>query len=87
MFQWVMTYVSHDLAHIIISYLDDLTSRSKKQTQYLDDLCIIFQRCRQYNIRLNPLKCVFCVITGCLLGFKVSQQDITVDPLKVQAIT
>jgi hypothetical protein len=86
-FQWAMTYIFHDLAHIILAYLDDLTARSKKRTQHLDDLRIIFQRCRQYNIRLNPLKCIFCVTTGCLLSFIISQSGITVDPLKVQAIT
>jgi hypothetical protein len=86
-FQWAMTYIFHDLAHIILTYLDDLTSRSKKRTQHLDDLRIIFQRCLQYNIRLNPLKCVFYVTGGRLLGFIVSQSGITVDPLKVQAIT
>jgi hypothetical protein len=86
-FQRAMTYIFHDLAAIILAYLDDLTARSKKRTQHLDDLRIIFQRCRQYNIRLNPLKCVFCVTAGRLLGFIVSQSGITVDPLKVQAIT
>jgi hypothetical protein len=86
-FQWAMTYIFHDLVHIILAYLDDLTAQSKKHTQHLNDLQIIFQRCRQYNIHLNPLKCVFCVTTGCLLGFIVSQSGITVDPLKVQAIT
>jgi hypothetical protein len=86
-FQQGMTYIFHDLAHIILAYLDDLTAQSKKRTQHLDDLRIIFRRCRQYNIYLNPLKCVFCVTEGCLLGFIVSQSDITVDPLKVQAIT
>jgi hypothetical protein len=86
-FQWDMTYIFHDLAHIILAYLDDLTTRSKKCTQHLDDLRIIFQRCRQYNIRLNPLKCMFCVTAGHLLGFIVSQSGITMDPLKVQSIT
>jgi hypothetical protein len=86
-FQWAMTYIFHDLVKIILAYLDDLTSRSKKRTQHLDDLRIIFQWCRQYNIRLNPLKCVFCATARCLLGFIVSQSGITVDPLKVQAIT
>jgi hypothetical protein len=86
-FQCAMTYIFHDLAQIILAYLDDLTARSKKCTQHLDDLRIVFHRCRQYNIRLNPLKCVFCVTVGCLLGFIVSQHGITVDPLKVQAIT
>jgi hypothetical protein len=67
-FQRAMTYVFHDLSHIILSYLDDLTARSKKRTQHLDDLRIIFQRCRQYNIRLNPLKCVFCITSNAFLG-------------------
>jgi hypothetical protein len=86
-FQWVMTYIFHDLANIILAYLDDLTARSKKCTQHLEYLRIIFQRCRQYNICLNPLKCVFYVTAGRLLGFIVSQSGITVDPLKFQAIT
>ena len=86
-FQRAMTYIFHDLAHIILAYLDDLTARSKKHTQHLDDLQIIFQWCCQYNIHLNPLKCLFCVTVGCLLGFIISQRGITVDPLKVQAIT
>jgi hypothetical protein len=45
-FQRVMTYIFHDLAEIILAYLDDLTARSKKHTQHLDDLRIIFQWCR-----------------------------------------
>jgi hypothetical protein len=44
-FQRAMTYIFHDLGHIILAYLDDLTARSKKCTQHLDDLRIIFQRC------------------------------------------
>jgi hypothetical protein len=86
-FQQAMTYIFHDLANIILAYLDDLTARSKKCTQHLDDLCIIFQRCHQYNIHLNPLKCVFCITAWHLLIFIVSQRGITMDPLKVQAIT
>jgi hypothetical protein len=86
-FQWSMTYIFHDLAHIILVDLDDLTARSKKRTQHLNDLRIAFQRCHQYNILLNPLKCVFHVIVRCLLGFIMSQCGITVDPLKFQAIT
>jgi hypothetical protein len=86
-FQRAMTYIFHDLDHIILTYLDDLTARSKKCTQHLDDLRIIFKRCRRYNIRLNPLKCVFYVTAECLLGFIISQRGITMDPLKVYAIT
>eukprot|EP00253_Pinus_taeda_P021936 PITA_21936 len=43
-------------------------------------------RCRHYQIRLNPHKCVFCIETSCLLGFVVSKASIRVDPSKVEAI-
>ena len=58
-FQHAMTYCFHDLIHIILVYLDDLTARSPKQAQHMDDLQQVFLRCRKYKIRLNPLKCVF----------------------------
>jgi hypothetical protein len=35
-FQRAMTYIFHDLAAIILAYLDDLTTRSKKRTHHLD---------------------------------------------------
>jgi hypothetical protein len=37
-FQQAMTYIFHDLAHIILIYLDNLKARSKKCTQHPDDL-------------------------------------------------
>jgi hypothetical protein len=86
-FQRAMTYIFHDLAHIILAYLENLTARSKKRTQHPYDLQIIFQQCHQYNICLNPLKCMFCVTAGCLLRFIISHSGITVDPHKFQAIT
>jgi hypothetical protein len=70
-FQWAMNYILHDLAHIILAYLDDFTTRSKKKNQHLDDLWVVFQGCRHYNMRLNPLKCVFYVTIECLLGLVV----------------
>jgi hypothetical protein len=55
-FQRAMTYIFHDLAHIILAYLDDLTTQSKKCTQHLEDLWVILHRCHQYSICLKPLK-------------------------------
>ena len=81
-----MNYIFHDLAHLILAYLDDLTVRSKKRSDHLKDLWLVFQRLRQYNLHLNPLKCIFYVNARSLLGFIVSQKGIQVDPLKVQAI-
>ena len=85
-FQRAMNYIFHELAHLILAYLDGLTVYSRKRSNHLEDLRLVFQQCHQYNLRLNPLKCVFCVSAGRILGFIVSQQGIHVDPLKVQAI-
>ena len=76
----------HDIKHIVEPYLDDLPAHSQQQEYHLGHLRDIFLRCRQYNIRLNPHKCVFCIETGRLLGFVVSKDGIWIDPLKISAI-
>ena len=85
-FQRAMTYCFHDLIHIILVYLDDLTARSPKRAQHIDDLREVFLRCHKYKICLNPLKCIFCVPISHLIGFIISHKGIIVDPLKFQAI-
>ena len=85
-FQQAMTYCFHDLIHIILVYLDDLTARSIKQSQNIDNLQQVFLRFHKYKIRLNPLKCIFCVPASRVLRFIISHKGIMVDPLKVQAI-
>jgi hypothetical protein len=81
-----MSFVFHDLKHIVEAYLDDLASRSRKKKDHPTHLRLIFERCRYFRICLNPNKCSFCVMSGCLLGFIVSTIGIMVDPLKVEAI-
>jgi hypothetical protein len=44
-FQRAMAYYFHDLVHLILSYLDNLTAHSKKKMQHLENLCTIFLRC------------------------------------------
>jgi hypothetical protein len=81
-----MTFVFHDLKHIVEAYLDDLTAHSRKRVDHLTHLRLVFERCRYYRIRLNPHKCIFCIRSGHLLGFIVSEHGIMVDPMKVEAI-
>jgi hypothetical protein len=68
------------------SYLDDLTSCSRKRVDHPTHLRVIFERCRYFRIHLNPNKCSFCVTSGHLLAFIVSTIGIMVNPLKVEAI-
>ena len=81
-----MSYAFHDIMKIVEPYLDDLAAHSKKRADHPTHLKAIFDRCRKYKIRLNPLKYNFCVVTGRLHGFIVSKHGIMVDPFKVEAI-
>jgi hypothetical protein len=85
-FQRAMSYAFHDIKHITQPYLDDLPTHSLHRVDHPTHLQAIFVHCQFYWIHLNPHKCVFCVESGCLLGFIVSRQGIRVDSLKVEVI-
>ena len=53
-------------------YMDDMLVKSKKVELHLDDLKETFNTLREYQMRLNPAKCVFGVSLGKFLGFMVS---------------
>ena len=81
-----MSYAFHDIKSFVDAYLDDFVSHSKKRAEHPEHLRKVFERCIFYKIWLNPHKCVFCVISGHLLGFIVSKYGIMIDPFKVEAI-
>ena len=81
-----MSYAFHDIKKVVEPYLDDLLVHSQQQEDHCGHLRDIFLRCRHYNIRFNPHKCVFYVEIGRLLGFVVSKDGIQIDPLKIAAI-
>jgi hypothetical protein len=85
-FQRAMYYVFHDIKHIVQPYLDDLPAHSMRRVNHPTHLRAIFVHCQFYHIHLNPHKCIFCMESGCALGFIVSRQGIWVDPLKVEVI-
>ena len=67
-------------------YVDDMLVKSKEELAHLDDLRETFATLKQYQVKLNPSKCVFGVASGKFLGFMVSQRGIEAKPEKVQAI-
>ena len=78
-----MTLIFHDLKMIIEVYLDDLAAHSHLRVHHRYHLRLVFERCRHYQVRLNPHKCIFCVTVGRFLGFIISKEGIRVNPLKV----
>jgi len=60
-------------------YLDDVTIYSKRIMDHVKHLRHIFERCRKYDISLNPKKIIFGVTEGKLLGFIISKEGIKID--------
>lgn len=46
----------------------------------------VFEWCRLYKLRMNPLKCAFDVFVGKILGFMVHSRGIDVDLAKASTI-
>ena len=66
--------------------VDDMLIKSKEEFAHLDDLKETFATLKQYQMKLNPSKCVFSVASGKFLGFMVFQRGIEANSEKVQAI-
>ena len=82
-----MTTIFHDMMHKEIEdYVDDIVVKSKTSTGHLQVLKQVFKRCREYKLRMNPMKCAFEVSVGKFLGFLVHHRGINVDPIKTIAI-
>ena len=71
----------------VIVYLDDVTIYSKKGQDNFSALKQVFERCRKFNISLNPKKSICAVIEGKFLGFIVSKEGMIIDPEHAEAIS
>ena len=67
-------------------YIDDILVKSKKRLDHTKHLQEAFELLKKYNMKLNPLKCVFGVGTGKFLGFLVTQRGIEVNPIQLKAV-
>ena len=63
---------SKQIGQNIEVYVDDMLVKSKEEPAHLDDLKETFTTLKQYQMKLNPSKCVFGIASGKFLGFMVS---------------
>ena len=75
------------IGQTIEEYVDDIVVKSKWADHIIADLEQTFSKLRANGIKLNPEKCVFCVLRGIRLGFIVSEHGIEANPEKISAIT
>jgi len=77
---------NHLMGMCVEVYVDDMVFKSPSHLQHAQDLSTVFSALRQYNLRLNPEKCVFGVDNEKFLGFMLTQREIETNPEKCKAI-
>ena len=86
-YQRTMTAVFHDMMHQELEdYVDDIVVKSRRREEHFHVMRKVFERCRTFKLRMNPLKCAFGVSFGKFLGFLVHSRGIDVDLAKAMAI-
>ena len=86
-YQRAMMAIFHDMMHDCMEvYVDDILVKSKTRERHFEALRRVLSRARQYQLKMNPKKCVFGVTAGKLLSFIISKRRIEIDPQKARAI-
>jgi len=86
-YQRTMTTIFHDMMHCELEdYIDDIVAKSRRKEDHVKVFRKVFERCRAFKLRMNPLKCAFGVSSGKFLGFLVHIMGIDVDSAKATTI-
>jgi hypothetical protein len=82
-----MIILFYDMMHQKVEvYMDDILAKSKKYEDHVQVLRKLFKRLQKFQLRLNPIKCLFGVKTRNVFSVMVSSQGIKVDLDEVKAI-
>ena len=86
-YQCTMTAIFHDMMYQEMEdYVDNIVVNSKTRVGHFQVHKRVFERCRMYKLRMNPLKCAFGVSARKLFRFLVDHRGISVDLAKTTAI-
>jgi hypothetical protein len=70
----------------IEAYVDDVVLKTTEEDKLIADPTETFANLLEFHWKLNPMKCVFGVPSGLLLGFMVGHRGIEANPVKIDAI-
>ncbi|KAK2382471.1 hypothetical protein QL285_070004 [Trifolium repens] len=86
-YQRAMNSMFHDFIDTFMQvYIDDIIIKSSSEDSHLLYLRQSFERMRKHGLKMNPLKCAFCVHAGDFLGFVVHKIGIEINQNKTKAI-
>ena len=71
---------------ICLCYLDDVIISGKTSTEHNKRLQTVLTQFRQHNLRVKLGKCVFASPQVTYLGHCVTQQHVSPDPAKIEAV-
>ena len=87
-YQHTMIIILHNIMHHKMEdYVDNIVVKLRKREDHVKVLRTVFERCRLFKLRMNPLKCTFVVSARKFLRFQVHNSGIDIDPAKEIAIT
>nr|GFB77591.1 hypothetical protein [Tanacetum cinerariifolium] len=87
-FMDLMNRIFHEfLDKFVIVFIDDILVFSKSKEEHEDHLRTVLQTLRQEKLYAKFSKCEFWLSSMAFLGHIVSEEGITMDPAKVEAIT
>lgn len=84
-FQRFMHQVTKGLDFVFV-YIDDVLIFSHSLDEHLNHLSILFERLREFGLRIKPSKCVFGVEELDFLSYKISRDGISPSHKRVEAI-
>ena len=86
-YQRAMTIIFRDFLHNIGEcYVDDLVVKTKDRENHPRDLNRVFEKLRQHQLKMNPLKCAFGVTSRKFLDFVFQKEGIEIDLDQVKSI-
>jgi len=86
-YQRAMNSMFHDFVRKFMQvYIDDIVVKSSAEKDHLDHLHQSFEKMRKYGLKMNPLKCTFCVCACDFLGFVVHKKGIEINQNQMKAI-
>ena len=83
----IQTCLEKQISKTVEAYVDDVVIKTRHVETLIDDLRLTFDNLQTYDIKPNPKKCVFGVLSGKLLGFIVSNRGIEANPAKIRALS
>ena len=87
-YQMLMSKMLHGLTfNICAAYLDDILIVSRQFSCHKQHIQQVFDRLRQFNLKLHPQKCMFARQEVLFLGHVLSPQGIAVNPAKLSAVS